>query len=209
MLRSTIPMPHRSLLLWILALSLKFPLHANLSRPNPPVKRALPPENKLEGALQLAKEYLEKNKQQFKNQKYLVLIDYGQPSNVKRFHLVELPSYTLKSYLVAHGKGSDPLFSGEAQYFGDKPESRMTSLGFFKTKETYFGIHGYSLRLEGLNEENKNALSRAIVIHAAAYVSEKRRKVGRSWGCPALPPEVAKEIIDKIKEGALIYSFAR
>lgn len=153
-----------------------------------------------------AKEYFEKNKTQFANKNYLVVIDYSQPSNVKRFHLVDLKKNTTESYLTAHGKGSDPKHTGKAQVFGDKEGSRMTSLGFFKTTDTYFGQHGYSLRLEGLSETNKNALSRLIVIHGAAYVDPKRKVIGRSWGCPALEQRFTKEVIDKIKGGALVYS---
>lgn len=153
-----------------------------------------------------AKDFLKKNEKSFPNQKYFVIIDYSQASNVKRFHLIETATGKSEDYLVAHGKGSDPKLTGFAKTFGDKMGSRMTSLGFFKTTETYMGQHGYSLKLEGMSDTNKNALKRAIVIHAAPYVSEKRSILGRSWGCPALAPDVTKEVIDKIKNGALIYS---
>jgi len=162
---------------------------------------AVPPQ-----LLTKAKEYFEKNKTQFSNKDWLVVIDYSQPSNVKRFHLVDLKKNTSESYLTSHGKGSDPKHTGKAQFFGDKEGSRMTSLGFFKTTETYFGQHGYSLKLKGLSDTNKNALSRLIVIHGAAYVDPKRKVLGRSWGCPALEQRFTKEIIDKIKGGALVYS---
>ncbi len=157
-------------------------------------------------ALLEAKDFLKKNEKTFPNQKYFVIIDYSQASNVKRFHLIETASGKSEDYLVAHGKGSDPKFTGYAKKFGDQIGSRMTSLGFFKTTETYMGQHGYSLKLEGMSATNKNALKRAIVVHAASYVSEKRSILGRSWGCPAIAPEVAKNIIDKIKNGALVYS---
>ncbi len=162
---------------------------------------AVPPQH-----LQKAKDYLEKNKNSFTNKNWLVVIDYSQPSNEKRFHLVDLKKNTTESYLTAHGKGSDPSHTGKAQFFGDKEGSRMTSLGFFKTSETYFGQHGYSLKLIGLSDTNKNALSRLIVIHGAAYVDPKRKVLGRSWGCPALEQRYTKDIIDKIKGGALVYS---
>lgn len=153
-----------------------------------------------------AKGYLEKNKKDFKNHNYLVIIDYSQPSHEKRFHLVDLKNNKTESYLTAHGKGSDPNHTGKAQHFGDKNGSRMTSLGFFKTAETYIGQHGYSLKLLGLSETNKNALTRLIVIHGANYVDPKRKVLGRSWGCPALEPRYTKDVIDKIKSGALVYS---
>lgn len=153
-----------------------------------------------------AQVYFEKNKQKFQNKDYLVVIDYSQPSNVKRFHLVDTKSKRIESYLTAHGKGSDPLHTGKATLFSDKQGSKMTSLGFFKTDITYVGQHGYSLKLDGLSPSNKNARSRLIVIHGASYVDPKRKVIGRSWGCPALEPLHTKNIIDKIKGGALIYA---
>jgi hypothetical protein len=160
----------------------------------------------LESSIKVAKEYLKTHTKDFPNQRYLVVIDYSQPSHVKRFHLLEIFSDKMTDYLVAHGKGSDPNFTGVASQFGDDSGSRKTPLGFFKTGKTYFGEHGLSLKLEGLSETNKNALSRKIVIHAAKYVSDSRKVLGRSWGCPALEPKFTKEVISKIKEGALVYS---
>ncbi len=157
-------------------------------------------------ALGEAKDYFEKNKTQFTNKNFLVVIDYSQPSNVKRFHLVDLKNNKVESYLTAHGKGSDPKHTGKATLFGDVEGSKMTSLGFFKSAETYFGQHGYTLRLDGLSATNKNARSRLIVIHGASYVDPQRKTIGRSWGCPSLDTQFAKDVIDKIKDGALIYA---
>jgi hypothetical protein len=81
----------------------------------------------------------------------------------------------------------------------------MSSLGFYLTAETYNGEHGYSLRLDGLSSTNSNARERAIVIHAADYVAPGE-KIGRSWGCPAVEPRYHQQIIDELKEGALIYA---
>lgn len=157
-------------------------------------------------ALSEAKSYFEKNKTQFPNKNFLVVIDYSQASNAKRFHLVDLKNNKTESYLTAHGKGSDPKHTGKATLFGDIEGSKMTSLGFFKTGETYMGQHGYTLRLDGLSPTNKAARTRLIVIHGASYVDPKRKVIGRSWGCPALEPQYSKDIIDKIKDGALIYA---
>jgi hypothetical protein len=157
-------------------------------------------------ALNEAKEYLKKHSKDFPNQNYLAIIDYSKGSHEKRFYLVDLKNNSTQEFLVAHGKGSDPKHTGKAVHFGDSEGSRMTSLGYFKTAETYVGQHGYSLKLLGLSDSNKNALSRLIVIHGANYVDPKRKVLGRSWGCPALEPQFAKEVIDKIKNGALVYS---
>ena len=86
----------------------------------------------------------------------------------------------------------------------------MSSPGFFRTAETYQGKHGYSLKLDGLEEGiNNHARDRLIVIHGADYVSEafidEHGRIGRSWGCPALPPHLTEEVINLIKEGSCLY----
>lgn len=157
-------------------------------------------------ALAKAKEFLSTNSTLFPNQNYLVIIDYSLPSSAKRFHLYNIKTKQTESFLTAHGKGSDPEHLGIAKKFGDIEGSKMSSLGFFKTLDTYHGQHGYSLKLEGLSDTNKNALKRLIVIHGANYVDPQRRIIGRSWGCPALENKFTQEVIDKIKNGALIYA---
>jgi hypothetical protein len=115
---------------------------------------------------------------------------------------------------VAHGKGSTPPWSPDrAVHFGNEVGSYRSSLGTFLTREAYEGAHGYSLRLEGLDPGvNDRALERAIVIHPADYVSEAFRRqsggrLGRSWGCPALDPAVAPEIIGRIQAGSVIFAY--
>jgi hypothetical protein len=86
----------------------------------------------------------------------------------------------------------------------------QSSPGFYKTAETYQGKHGYSLRLDGLETGiNNHARDRSIVIHGANYVSEQfirqQGRIGRSWGCPALPEELSGEVIDLIKDGSCLY----
>jgi hypothetical protein len=112
--------------------------------------------------------------------------------------------------LVAHGKNSGENF---AESFSNVPESLMSSPGFFITAETYTGKHGYSLRVDGLEKGiNDNARVREIVIHGADYVSDdyikKYGRLGRSWGCPALPAALSNKIIDKIKEGTCLFVYS-
>ena len=106
----------------------------------------------------------------------------------------------VERFLVAHGQGSDPSRTGYATRFSNENETHATSLGFFRTAETYDGKHGYSLRLDGLSATNSNARERAIVIHGADYVAS----LGRSWGCPAVEMSVRTRLIDMLKGGSVI-----
>jgi hypothetical protein len=87
----------------------------------------------------------------------------------------------------------------------------QSSLGLFLTADTYVGTNGYSLRLRGLEPGvNDRALARAIVMHGAAYVRpgmEQFGRLGRSWGCPALSLASARQVIDAIKEGSLVFAY--
>lgn len=138
------------------------------------------------------------------NSRYMVIIDYRRHSSEPRFHLIDLTEDTTESFLVAHGRGSDLNHDGIADTFSNTPDSKMTSLGAFVTGETYYGRHGLSLRLHGLDPENSNAEKRAIVIHGADYVAPGRRVLGRSWGCPSLEHSVAERLIPLIKEGVFV-----
>jgi len=141
----------------------------------------------------------------------LTIIDYSKPSSEKRFFVIDIQNKALlHSTFVAHGKNSG---ENMAVSFSNEQNSLQSSIGFFITGETYTGENGYSMKLDGLEKGiNDNARSREIVIHGADYVSEeyisKYGRLGRSWGCPALPRELSKEIIDLISNGTclLIYS---
>lgn len=146
-----------------------------------------------------------------KSPRTLTVIDYSLPSTEKRLWVFDLESRELLFHeLVAHG-----VNTGEnmAQRFSNTMNSRQTSLGLFVTANTYVGKNGYSLRMNGLDRGfNDRALDRAIVIHGAPYVSEafarSQGRLGRSWGCPALAPEVNRPLIDTIKEGGLVFAYA-
>jgi hypothetical protein len=138
----------------------------------------------------------------------LTIIDYTKPSCDRRFYVIDLVKRKLLYYtLVAHGKNSGELVSYK---FSNRPKSLMSSPGFFLTAEVYSGRHGYSLRLDGMEPGlNDLARARAIVIHGAEYVAQHYVDdvgyIGRSFGCPALPLELNRKIIDLIKGGSCLY----
>jgi hypothetical protein len=140
----------------------------------------------------------------------LTVIDYSKPSTERRLWVFDLKSRELVyEELVAHGQGSG---ANMATQFSNENETHQTSLGLFKTDTTYVGKNGYSLRLDGLDKGvNDRARERAIVMHGAPYVSQefvkKTGRLGRSWGCPAISDEVAKQIIDRVKGGGLIFAY--
>ena len=141
----------------------------------------------------------------------LTIIDYSKPSTEKRFYVVDLDKKKLifNTY-VSHGVNSGKK---TATKFSNVVNSRKTSLGTFLTDTTYYGSNGYSLRLDGLTSGvNDKARERYIVVHGADYANpsfiKKNGYLGRSWGCPALPQKLSREIIDTIKGGSVIYASA-
>lgn len=114
----------------------------------------------------------------------------------------------IKTY-VAHGRNSGIEY---ATKFSNIPESLQSSLGFYITSETYYGEHGLSLRLTGVDPGyNDKAFERSIVIHGAAYVDAARAKngimMGRSYGCPAVPQKESSNIINTIKNGTCFFIY--
>lgn len=140
----------------------------------------------------------------------LTVIDYSIESTKPRLWVFDLATrHLLHEELVAHGKSSG---ENQTTFFSNSPGSKATSIGVFRTGDTYSGENGYSLHLHGLEPGfNDNAFERAIVMHGAPYVSahaiQELGRLGRSWGCPALRPEIAKELIDTIKNGDLIVAY--
>jgi hypothetical protein len=140
----------------------------------------------------------------------LTVIDYSLPSTQRRLWVLDLESEDVLFHeLVAHGRGSGENF---AVLFSNLEGSKQSSLGLFRTGETYDGKHGYSLRLSGLEPGvNDLAEERAIVIHGADYATpafaERHGRLGRSWGCPALDPSVHRRVIDTIKDGTALFVY--
>jgi len=141
----------------------------------------------------------------------LSIIDFSKPSTQKRLFVLDMYNETLMfNSLVAHGRNSGKLL---ATRFSNRPNSFMSSLGFYLTGEPFIGQHGYSLRLEGKEKGwNDNALHRSIIMHPADYVSEDHIRqwgfLGRSEGCPAIPEELDKSIIDIIRGGSCLFIYS-
>ncbi|WP_317163942.1 MULTISPECIES: murein L,D-transpeptidase catalytic domain family protein [Flavobacterium] len=140
----------------------------------------------------------------------LTVIDFSLSSKEERMWVIDMKSQKviLKS-LVAHGRNSGVEF---ATNFSNENESFKSSLGFYVTGEVYQGKHGMSLRLDGMEYGiNDNARNRAVVIHGADYVSKKLANtqgyIGRSQGCPAVPYEIHKQLIETIKEKSCIFIY--
>ena len=145
------------------------------------------------------------HKEKFANTAHISVLDYRLSSSEPRFHVIDMESGRVKSYRMANGIGSEPDHDGIAHKFGNQPGSNMSSLGFARTAETYFGKHGLSLRLDGLSPTNSNLRPRAVVVHGADYVHDKAVIQGRSNGCPAVPMAQKDEVISAIKGGSLMY----
>jgi len=144
-----------------------------------------------------------------KQKQLITIIDYSLPSSAKRMWVYNVAQgRVIYNTLVAHGQGSGDVY---AKRFSNRGQTHSTSLGLFLTGGVYQGRNGYSLRLVGLEKGyNDSALSRSIVMHGAAYVNEtlaKGGRIGRSWGCPAVPKPLAAPIINTIKGGSLLFAY--
>ena len=140
----------------------------------------------------------------------LTIVDFSKSSNTKRLWIIDMKTQTiLYNTLVAHGKNSGNEF---ATQFSNENRSNKSSLGFYTTGELYNGKHGLSMRLDGRESGiNSNARARAIVMHAADYVSEsfakQHSRIGRSLGCPALPNHLNKEIVNLIQGKSCLFIY--
>lgn len=142
------------------------------------------------------------------NKSVLSIADFDQNSTEKRLWIIDLDKKELiLNTWVAHGE-----FSGEdkASYFSNALSSFKSSIGFYVTGETYYGKHGLSLRLDGMDEDyNSNARKRAIVVHGATYVSQGTinalGRLGRSQGCPAVPVNQAKTVVNTMAGKTVLF----
>ncbi len=153
---------------------------------------------------------LEKHNSSIPHRDLIAVADFSQASRMPRFHLVNVGDGTISSYLVAHGKGSDPKHTGWLKTFSNKIGSEATSEGAYRTGAFYTGQHGRSMRLDGLDPTNNNAYDRAVVIHGAWYVSQDMVRqhgvLGRSQGCFAFEQDKLHAVMQRLGQGRMIYA---
>jgi len=141
---------------------------------------------------------------------YLTIIDFTLPSFKKRLWMIDMASNTiLYNTYVAHGKNSVHVV---VEKFSNIPQSYQSSLGFYLTGDTYYGKNGYSLFLKGLEKGiNDKAMDRAIVMHGAWYANEsmikKFGRLGRSYGCPSVPEDIHKDLINSISHNTILFIY--
>jgi hypothetical protein len=138
------------------------------------------------------------------------IVDFTRPSWEQRFHIVDLHAGTAESHLVAHGRGSDPDHSGFLERFSNQFGSYATSNGTYTTADYYDGKYGLSMRVNGLDQTNDNAMARAIVIHNAWYAEPdmiaKHGKLGRSEGCFAMSRKSQWQVMRSLAGGRMFYA---
>jgi hypothetical protein len=138
------------------------------------------------------------------------VVDFSRPSSEPRFHVVDLQNNSVQSFRVTHGRGSDPDHSGYLQRFSNDFGSYASSNGTYTTDDYYYGKHGLSLRLNGLDATNNNAMARAIVIHGAWYAEpemlDQHGQLGRSEGCFAMSERDRTDVMRQLAGGRMIYA---
>ena len=159
-----------------------------------------------------ARSALDRHGAAIRHRDILGMVDFSLPSGEPRFHLVDIAGGRIeKTWLVAHGRGSDPGNSGFLERFSNTPGSNASSRGSFLTGGLYAGKHGRSRKISGLDAENSMAAPRAIVIHGADYVDPRmaleRGRVGRSQGCFAVSQAEIAEVLARLGEGRLLFAW--
>lgn len=146
------------------------------------------------------------------NESVLTIIDFSQSSNKKRMYVIDLYKKALLfNTYVAHGKNTGDEF---AEKFSNIPGTFQSSLGFYLTENMAIGSKvGLSLILKGLEKGiNDRAQEREIIMHGAKYATEefilKNGRLGRSYGCPSLPPDLVKPVAETIKNGSLLFIYS-
>lgn len=158
----------------------------------------------------LAKRELERSGSRVWLKDKVGIADFSRPSREPRFFILDMVGGTVTSFLVAHGRGSDPEHDGWLKTFSNAHGSLATSRGAYLTRTWYRGKYGTSMRLWGLDPDNNLAEDRAIVLHGAWYANPDMLghwgKLGRSEGCFAVPETALLEVIGRMGPGRLLFA---
>lgn len=140
----------------------------------------------------------------------MAVVDFARSSDAPRLYLLDLRTGAVEAYLVAHGAGSDLDNDGMAERFTNASGSHASSLGAYRVAERYSGRYGLALRLDGLDASNAAARPRAIVLHSQWYASAafaaQYGRLGRSWGCFVVDPDVVETVVARLEGGAFLYA---
>ena len=158
----------------------------------------------------IARRELERLGSEITKQDRVAIVDFSRPSDEPRLFLIDLGTGRVGAYRVTHGKGSDPTGTGRLAGFSSLDGSEATSRGAYRTAELYAGQHGRSMRLDGLDPDNRTARGRAIVVHAAAYaepsVVKAQGRLGRSQGCFAVSSGDLDPVLNFLGQGRLLFA---
>jgi len=182
--------------------------------PVPPAARAVPMAAAVPAAepalVREALAALDRHGRMVRHRDRIAIADFSVASAKPRFHILDVASGKMTSFLVAHGSGSDPGHTGYLHKFSNVPDSNASSQGAFVTADYYVGKHGRSQRLLGLDASNSNALERAIVVHGAWYANADmipaHGKLGRSQGCFAVGERDLPKVFDHLGQGRMIFA---
>lgn len=156
----------------------------------------------------IARDELERQGAAIVRRDVVAIADFGHPSAVKRFHLLDMEAGRLRSFRVTHGAGSDPDHNGWLDRYSNEHGSNATSRGSYRMRSQYVGKYGESMRMDGLEATNSNALDRAIVMHPADYAGEAHvrqwGRLGRSNGCFAFSDADMREMLARLPDGRLL-----
>lgn len=189
------------------------PRRTATTQPLPQPENLLPAEyrtSEMPPLMQEALAALDRHGRRIVHRDRIGLVDFSLHSRDRRFAIVDVQSGEVTHHWhTSHGRGSDPSNTGLVQRFSNVPNSNASSRGAYLTANEYYGKHGRSRRLIGLDPENDMALDRAIVLHGADYVSERMARdsgrVGRSLGCFAVAQDVRDQMIELLGDGRLLY----
>ena len=176
----------------------------------PSIPGASAPQGVSPALIERARAALDRHAGRVRHRDAVGIVDFSQHSSVPRFHLVNMATGQVESFLTTHGRGSDRGHTGMLQKFSNTVNSLATSQGAYVTANQYRGKYGLSMKLQGLDFSNSNAWDRAIVMHPAWYAEadmvRKHGKLGRSEGCFAFGQRDHWLLMNRLGDGRMIYA---